>query len=162
MKVTAASLLVLAAIGLSFAHLSNAEEEGTKASLQLVELRMERDKNAIAFGPNHPTVKSLDAEIAAAEARVKNATNSEVAKDFVKAPAHSMKGTYLITFGSGADNMKALVDPSVVTLGDRQFISGTVSGRVGDILEDTIFSGRTAYVALDSVVTIQEIQQRQN
>jgi hypothetical protein len=84
-----------------------------------------------------------------------------VATDTPGSPADSMQGTYLVIYGTGTNDMKAIVNPSVVTIGGRQFMAGNVSGKVEDILKDNVFSGSSAYVALDSIITMQEIKERQ-
>jgi hypothetical protein len=70
-----------------------------------------------------------------------------------------MHGTFLVTIETGTERIedKALLNPQVVDLGGKQFLRGSVSGDIKDIVKETVLSGQMAYVPLDRIVVIQQL-----
>jgi len=77
------------------------------------------------------------------------------ADDSSDAPNALMSGTYLIYPETGPPT--PLVNPSLRHIGDRAFLHGEVSGKVGDILKDSAFSGKIALVPVDRIASMQRV-----
>jgi hypothetical protein len=81
--------------------------------------------------------------------------------DATKGPgAHPMRGTYLVEIDTGSERSesRALIDPSVIRIGETDFLHGTVSDTGGRIVSKTVFSGQTAFIPLDRIVYIQQLK----
>lgn len=74
-------------------------------------------------------------------------------------PAYSqLEGTYYVTLLSHQASGIYIVDPKVVRIGTRSFLTGREAGNQEGIRK-TEFSGGTAHVDLKRIVTIQQVPQ---
>jgi len=69
-----------------------------------------------------------------------------------------LQGTFLVYSSDGTNHITALIDPSAVEIGGKPFLSGKVSGRIGDIWAGNAFSGSKAFIAVESITVIQEVK----
>lgn len=72
-------------------------------------------------------------------------------------PAYSqLEGTYYVTLLSHQASGIYIVDPKVVRIGTRSFLTGREAGSQEGVRK-TEFSGGTAYVDLKRIVSIQQV-----
>ena len=79
------------------------------------------------------------------------------ADEGAKQPTGNMKGTYMVFTSTGSQGVTPVVDPVVIELGGRQFLTGEIAGRTRDFIKENELAGRRVFIALESIVSKQEI-----
>ncbi len=81
-----------------------------------------------------------------------------MAADGSDTASSAMSGTFLIYTVDGTKHVNALVDPSVLEIGGKQFLTGKVSSGIGDIWAGNAFSGSRTFIAVDAITVMQEVK----
>ena len=70
-------------------------------------------------------------------------------------PLSELTGTYLISTGD-VEHMRIVTDPSVVYVGEKQFLAG-VCTEYEELLLQEFYVGKQVFVAVDSIILIQKL-----
>lgn len=70
----------------------------------------------------------------------------------------NLRGTYQLTVKDESRMFIGVDNPTTVTIGDKTFLTGKVCGDAAGMIKASNFTGSSVFVALDQIITIQEIK----